>query len=526
MLVVEIRANSHQNHPPKTLAEANQVILLQQEKIDTIEQQYANLQQQLNSLLRSKYGKSSEKILENYGQTNLFDKHGIEIEKAGEDLELNQKPDPTKIETITYSRNKRNGHRNIPDDLPRVRIEHTLKDLSCPCGCGNQLYKISEVVTEQLEIVPAKIYVKQHVRFKYAGCKHQNKVVTAPMPNQPIDKGFAGPGLLADVLVNKYDDHLPLYRQSERLLRHGIDIPKNTLCGWVMQCADILEPIVEAMRPDLFLSPKIHTDDTIIPVQKEGGGEVKKGRLWGYLGCGPPCVIYDYSPDRRQIWADEFLKGYEGYLQADAYTGYDKIYATNKIIEVGCMAHARRKFFDVVQSNNKAIKTKIKSGVAVTALNYIGKLYRIERQIKNLDPIAKKALRKRKAKPILKDYRGWLLRQSTRVLPKSPLGQAIRYTLKNWIALNRYLADSILDIDNNKAERLMRPVAIGRKNWSFAGNDRGGRAAAIIYSLIESCKVNDINPYDYLRDILTRLPNTLNRDIKSLLPYIWKPPTA
>ena len=524
MFGVEVRANNHLNHSPKTLVEANQIILLQQEKIDVIEQQYASLQQQLKSLLRSKYCKSSEKILESYGQTNLFDKERIEID--GEDQESNQEADSMQTETITCNRKKRNGHRNIPDNLPRIRIEHTLKDLSCPCGCGNQLHKISEVVTEQLEIVPAKIYVKQHIRFKYAGCKYQNKVVTAPMPNQPIDKGFAGPGLLADVLINKYDDHLPLYRQSERLSRHGIDISKNTLCDWVMQCADILEPVVEAMKPDLILSAKIHTDDTIIPVQKEGGGEAKKGRLWGYLGCGPPCVVYDYSPDRRQIWTDKFLKGYEGYLQADAYPGYNKLYTSNKIIEVGCMAHARRKFFDVVQSNNKNSKTKIKTGVAVTALSYIGKLYKVERQIKDLDPIAKKAIRKRKAKPILKDYRKWLTKQEMRVLPKSPLGIAVRYTLKNWVALSRYLADGILEIDNNKAERLMRPVAIGRKNWTFAGNDRGGRAAAIIYSLVESCKVNSINPYDYLRDILTRLPNTLNRDIKSLLPYNWKPTTA
>lgn len=513
--------NNYQNYRPKTLAEANQIILLlqgnlqsQQEKIQTIEQQYENLQRQVANLIHGKYGKSSEKLPEGYIQLNLLDENKS-IEKQVEDPN-----NESAIEIITYNRKKRNGHRNIPDDLLRVRIEYKLENLNCPCGCGNQLHKIGEVITEQLEIVPAKIYVKQHVRFKYAGCAHQNQVITANMPNQPIDKGYAGPGLLADVLVKKYDDHLPLYRQSEILARHDIDISRQTLCGWVMQCSDILQPLVEAMKPDLLLSPKIHTDDTVIPVLEEGRDSTKEGRLWGYLGCGPPIVIYDYSPNRQQKWAEEFLRNYKGYLQADAYTGYDKIYAAGNIIEVACMAHARRKFFEIVQTNTKLGCSK--DGIAVTALSYIGKLYVIESKIRQLDPLAKKALRRRKAKPILKDYKKWLLQKSKRVLPKSPLGHAITYTLKNWIALTRYLGNGILDIDNNAAERLMRPITVGRSNYTFAGNDRGGKAAAIIYSLIETCKLNNINPYEYLRDILTKLPNTLNRDIKSLLPYMWQ----
>ncbi|EKD46030.1 MAG: hypothetical protein ACD_69C00041G0001 [uncultured bacterium] len=515
---MENTLNNQQNYHPKTLAEANQIILLlqeglqsQQERIQTIEQQYENLQQQVINLLRGKYGKSSEKLPEGLIQLSLLNG----------DKSLEQANEPIEKETVTYSRKKRNGHRNIPGNLPRVRIEYKLEDLTCPCGCGNQLHKIDEVITEQLEIVPAKIYVKQHVRFKYAGCLHQNQVITAPMPNQPIDKGFAGPGLLADVLVKKYDDHLPLYRQSEILARHGIDISKQTLCDWVMRCADLLHPVVEAMKPDLLSSAKIHTDDTVIPVLEEGRGSTKEGRLWGYLGCGPPCTVYEYSPNRQQKWPEEFLKNYKGYLQADAYIGYDKIYAGGNIVEVACMAHARRKFFDIVQANNKISKSK--EGVAVTALSYIGQLYKIERRIKDLLPLAKKAIRKREATPILKEYKKWLLEKSGKVLPKSPLGQAVNYTLKNWIALTRYLGNGILDIDNNAAERLMRPITVGRNNWGFAGNDRGGKAAATVYSLIETCKLNKINPYEYLVDVLTRLPNTLNRNIKLLLPYNWQP---
>jgi transposase len=554
------------NYQPETLAEANQIIVLlkdnlqiqhdqiqtqynqiqmQQEKISTIEQQYENLHHQLTNLLRGKYGKRSEKLPEGYCQLSLFGetKEGVKSKIAGEEF----KPE---LETVTYTRKKRNGHRNIPDDLPRVRIEYKLEDLTCPCGCGNKLHKIAEVVTEQLEIVPAKIYVIQHVRFKYAGCIHENQVVTAPMPNQPIDKGWAGPGLLADVLVNKYDDHLPLYRQSERLARHGIDIARQTLCDWVMQCADLLQPIVEAMKPDLLASPKLHTDDTVIPVQEEGRDKTKEGRLWVYLGyktvipdekalkassklglsktgidtpteivgCEKPCAIFDYSPDRQQKWAEGFLKNYKGYLQADAYTGYDHLFKSKNIIEVVCMAHARRKFFEVAKASDVP-------GIATTALAYIRELYKIERQAKNLSPMGKKAFRKRKAKPILKQYKKWLLAQQARVLPKSPLGIAVTYSLNNWSALTRYLGNGILDIDNNKAERLMRPIAVGRKNWGQTGSDRGGVAAAVIYSLIETCKLNKINPYDYLRDVLARLPNTLNRDIQSLFPYNWKPQT-
>jgi transposase len=509
--------NSQRNYHPKTLDEANQIILLlqdniqsQQEKIQTIEQQYEILHQQVINLLRGKYGKKSEKIPEGFIQLSLLDGS----KPLEQPTELIQK------ETIIYARKKRNGHRNVPDNLLRVRIEYKLEDLSCPCGCGKLLHKIGEVVTEQLEIVPAKIYVKQHVRFKYAGCLHQNQVITAPMPNQPIDKGLAGPGLLADVLVKKYDDHCPLYRQSEILARHGIDISKQTLCDWVMRCADLLRPLVEAMKPDLLSSPKIHTDDTVIPVLEEGRGTTKEGRLWGYLGVGPPCVIYDYSPNRQQVWPENFLKNYKGYLQADAYTGYDKIYAEGNIIEVACMAHARRKFFDIVQTNNKISRGK--EGAAITALSYIGRLYKIERRIQDLEPLAKKAIRKREATPILKDYKKWLMGKSRKVLPKSPLGQAINYTSKNWIALTRYLGNGILSIDNNAAERLMRPITVGRANFIFAGNDRGGRAAATVYSLIETCKLNKINPYEYLVDVLSRLPNTLNRDIKSLLPYRWQ----
>jgi len=305
------------NYQPKTLTEAKKVI-------SNLQHDLQILQHQVASLLRDKFGQSSEK------QPIVADTQSEPV-IAPEATEESEEPEPaTKTITVAYIRPQRNGHRKIPDNLERVRIEYALPDLTCPCGCGKQLGKIGEVITEQLEIIPAKIYVIQHVRIKYAGCVHQDKVITATMPNQPIDKGLAGPGLLADILVKKYDDHLPLYRQVEIFTRHGIDISRSTMGDWAMQCADVLQPIVIAMKPDLLAAPKIHTDDTTIPVLQSNGGAAKTSRLWVYSGSAPETAIYEYTPTRQQKWSMEFLKDYEGYLQADAYPGYDAIYTPNK----------------------------------------------------------------------------------------------------------------------------------------------------------------------------------------------------
>lgn len=497
------QANYQRKYQPKTLSEAVQIIA-------NLQHDLQRLQQQVALLLHDKFGHSSEK------QPAIAATESAAAEPQPEE------PEPV-TEVITYTRRKNKSHRQIPDNLARVRIEYTLPDLTCPCGCGRQLYKIGEVITEQLEVIPAKIFVLQHVRFKYAGCLHQDKVITQAMPNQPIDKGFAGPGLLADVLIKKYDDHLPLYRQAEILERHDIKIARSTLGDWVMQCADLLQPLVAAMKPTLLASPKLHTDDTTVPVLTKQGA-TKTGRIWVYCGCQPDCVIYEYTTTRQQKWAAEFLKDYQGYLQADAFPGYDPLYHTKNIIEVACMAHARRKFHEIVKVTEKI--TGASNGIAHTAISYIGQLYQIETKIRDLDAEHKRAWRKKLTKPILKNYKRFLLTHSKVVLPKSPIGSAINYTLNNWVALTRYLGNGMLDIDNNRAERLMKPIAIGRKNYLFAGSDRGGHAAATIYSLIESCKLNNINPYDYLRDVLTKLPNTKNCDIQSLLPYIWQPQAA
>jgi len=488
----------------------------QQKAIEHIRQQYDNLQHQIKCLLRNQYGRKSEQGIP--GQGSLLD-----VPTANQTEAPPEKADAEK-ETITYTRKKpRERQRQLPAHLPRQRIEYDIPDeqKTCDCGCQQPLKKIGEDVLEQLEIVPAQLYVIQHVRFKY-GCVRDSKVVTAPMPRQPIDKSMAGPGLLADAIIKKYDDHLPLYRQSEMWARQNIDIARSTLCDWVSACAVQLKPIVERLQKIVLTSPKIHSDDTPVPVLDPGSGQTKTGRLWIYLGGGkaaPPCAVYDYTPTRQQTGPMEFLKGYRGYLQADAYSGYDVLFKKEHkdyaITEVACMAHVRRKFYDIAQQAKKA-------GSAHQALSFIQKLYGVEKQAHELNDTERKKLREEKSRPILDAFKQWLDTLINRVLPKSPLATAVNYALKNWQALERYLEDGMLAIDNNAAERLIKPIKIGAKNYLFAGSDQGGENAAVLYSLIETCKLHQINPYDYLRDVLTRLPTQLNSKIDELLPWNWK----
>jgi transposase len=493
-------------------------------KIEVIQLQYTNLVNQVLNLRRNQFGQKSESF--NPDQGLLFDK-------------LAPKPETDLIkETITYertkpSKNNRNGRNIIPDDLLRVKIEIDLpvdKKL-CPCGCGKELRRIGEEITEQLEVVPAKIYVNQFIRYKYAGC---NTIITANMPPQPIDKGLAGPGLLADTVISKYQDHMPLYRQEQKLERHGIQLARSTLCDWVQQTAELLAPIVSVMRHDLLKKPKIHSDDTSILLQQQDQmkkmkkmkktktkKKTKKTYLWVYIGAGtgPPVVVYDYTPTRGRTGPTEFLKGYKGYVQADAYSGYDELFRNNKlIIEVGCMAHCRRKFYDVYKN--------FKSTQAEEALLFIQKLYKIEKDIKELKDDKKQQCRKKQAKPLLDQFKQWLDGYANKVAPKSPLGLAIQYALNQWAALNTYLEAGYLDIDNNAAERLIKPIVLGRKNWLQLGSPRGGKNAAVLFSLIETCKLNEVNTFDYLRDVLQRLPTTKMKDIRELLPYCWKASTS
>ena len=343
-------------------------------------------------------------------------------------------------------------------------------------------------------------------------------MVTAQKPMQPIEKGLPGPGLLAHVAVSKYGNHLPLYRQEEIFHRQGMELSRQTMCGWMRACADLVSPLYELMKERVLDSKAVQTDDTPVPVLDPDLPRTRTGRIWTYVGDDAhPYTVYDYTPSRSRDGPEEFLKGFRGYLQADAYSGYDHLYQDpdREVVEVACWARSRRKHYEA-QSSDLMRSTVM--------LAYIRLLYDVEREARdrNLGPDARLALRQAKSKPILEDIRAYLEREQPQVLPKSPEGQAIAYTLSNWKALTRYCDDGDLEIDNNGAERSLRGVAVGRKNWTFLGSDNGGRTAAVLTSLIATCKRLGVDPFAYLRDLIGRIAAHPKSRIGELLPDEWR----
>ena len=336
----------------------------------------------------------------------------------------------------------------------------------------------------------------------------------ADLPARPIEKGRPGTGLLSHMLTSKYCDHLPLHRQEGIWKRHGVDIKRSTMCDWVRDCAYLLSPIVRYMQKIILQSKKIHTDDTPVPVQDGSRTQTRKGYLWAYIGRDND-VVFDYTSTHIRDGPVDFLGDYSGYVHADAYKGYDAFFEKGNATEVACWAHTRRKFYDSLTTDPRR---------AHEMLAVIGKLYTVEQQAKDedLDAIALRDLRQQHSKPILTEIRHRLEDWSIEVLPKSPIGQAVGYARGQWIALNQYTEDGDLDIDNNLAERVLRIVAIGRKNWLFAGSDAGAERAAIIYSLIASCKLSEIDPFEYLRDVLERVSTHPASKIAELTPSGWK----
>ncbi len=467
------------------------------------------LQHQVEQLLRARYGQRADRI--DPAQLLLF---AQELLETGSVAALEETPEEPET---TTPRRKRKGHgRNpLPESLPRTRVEHDLSPEEKVCGhCGEDLTRIGEEISEQLEYVPASLIVIEHARLKYACKECEETVALADKPSQPIEKGRAGPGLLAHTIVSKYADHLPLARQEGILRRHGVDISRKTTCGWMMACADLLRPLYDRMKNEILSSKVIHTDDTTTPVRDPDRTKTRTGRVWTYIGdVDHPYTVFDYTPTRKRDGPMEFLAGYQGYLQADAYAGYDAIYAPGDVIEVACWAHTRRKFIEAQKSDTKR---------AAIAVAYIKKLYAVESEAKELDAQKRCALRRERSAPLLADLGVWLKEEQQRVLPKSPIGQAIGYALNNWEALNRYVEHGFLNIDNNTAERALRSIAVGRKNWMFYGSDRGGRAASVLCSFTATCKSLDIDPFAYLRDILTRIADHPYKHIDELLPDKWR----
>jgi transposase len=426
-----------------------------------------------------------------------------------------------KIEVGCFERRKP-SRQPLPEHLVRERVIYPAPT-ACP-GCGGGvLRKIGEDVTETLEVVPRSWKVIQHVREKFS-CRSCETISQPPAPSHPIARGRAGPNLLAQVLFGKYGLHLPLNRQSEAYAREGVDLDVSTLADWVGAAAATLMPLIEAIRAHVFAAERIHADDTTVPVLAKG--KTRTGRLWTYVrddrpfaGADPPAAAFFYSPDRSGQHPERHLAGYAGLMQADAYAGFDRLYHPARkpgpIVEAACWAHARRKFFDLARLNQAPI--------AVEAVRRIDELFAIERDINGLTPQERRRVRNERSRPLLAALEAWLRAERTKLSSKSDIAKAIAYSLTRWRALSRFLDDGRLCMSNNAAERALRGVAVGRNNWTFAGSDVGGERAAAIYSLIETAKLNDIDPRAWLADVLSRLPDHPARRIADLLPWNWRP---
>jgi len=470
------------------------------------------LQEQLNLALARRYAASSEKFSPD--QICFFD----EAERDDEAVpDPHADSDDDEIMVAAHTRKKR-GRRPLPDHLPRVDVIHELPESERRCDHdGRLLSEIDEVISEQLDIIPAKIQVLRHIRKKYA-CDCGQCIKTAPLPAQPIPKSMASPGLLAHITVSKYQDALPLYRQETILQRIGVDIPRATLANWMIRAGELIQPLINLMHDQLLSHDIIQMDETTVQVLKESGKTAQsKSYLWLQRGGPPthPVVLYHYDPGRGAEVAKRLLAGFKGYLQTDGYDGYNAAVAVNDLIHVGCMAHARRKFSEAVkaQGRNK------KRGKAHRGLTLIQKLYRVEKQARKLKPEKRHEHRDRHARPILDEMRTWLDQVLPQVPPTSATGKALNYLHNEWGKLIRYLDDGRLQIDNNAAENAIRPFVVGRKNWLFSTSVKGVAASANLYSLIETAKANGLEPYAYLRYLFTELPKAQTVDaIEALLP--------
>jgi len=472
------------------------------------------LQEQLNLALARRYAASSEKISPD--QIHLFDE--AELDTVVEDKTATADEE---IIIPAHTRRK-SGRKKLPENLPRVDVVHDLpeEERICPHD-GKLLTEIGEVVSEQLDIVPAKIQVIRHLRKKYA-CACGECIKTAALPPQPIPKSLASPGLLAHVTVSKYQDALPLYRQETILRRIGVDLSRATLSNWMIQAGSLVQPIINLLRDQLLDYDILQMDETPVQVLNEQGKTAQsKSYLWLQKGGPPeqPVVLYDYDPGRGAAVPLRLLEGFKGYIQTDGYAGYNAVVTANSLTHVGCMAHARRKFSDAVkaQGRNK------KRGQAHRGLALIQKLYRIEKQSRKLTADERHARRQKHANPILAEIRIWLDDTLPQVPPTSTTGKALTYLNSEWDKLTAYLDDGRLEIDNNGAENAIRPFVLGRKNWLFSASVKGVKASANLYSLIETTKANGIEPYTYLRYLFAELPKAQTvEDYEALLPGDFK----
>lgn len=474
--------------------------LLQQSKNDALKIQALTLE--LAYYKRIRFANKSEQF--SAEQRELFEESWNADTSAQE----------TEVEQLSASKPEkriRAGRQPLPEHLPR--IEHRHEPDSCACDqCGKELVIIGEDISEQLDVEPARFFVHRHIRPQYA-CRACETISAAPIPAAIIDGGMAAPGLLTWVMISKFMDHLPLYRLEQIAARQQVPLARSTLAEWVGRVGVALQPLVDRLTVLLRERSVLHADETPVPQLDPGKGKTRKAYLWAYrsndLEPGPPILVFDYQPGRHGLHARNFLEGWRGHLMVDDYAGYKALFALS-VIELACLAHARRKFFDLYAANQ--------SPIAAEALRRIGELYEVERQAKDMDAASRLQLRQREARPRLEDLRTWLIQTRISVADGGGTAKALDYSIKRWPALIRYAESGMLPIDNNPVENSIRPIAIGKKNWLFAGSERAGRRAAAIQSLLGTAKLNGLDPHAWLKDTLEKLPAWPYSRIDELLP--------
>jgi transposase len=483
--------------------------------IANLSAQLESLKQQFLNLRRMHFGATSEKFCP---QAEMFT----------EKVDLPVPPEPGKLTVPAHQRRK--GRPALPDDLPRERREYDLSEAEK--AEFDSINRIGEEISSSIEYTPARLIVLEHARAKYVCVKDgESTIRTAYAEASPLPKSNAGASLLAQILTATFADHLPLNRQEGIFKRHGVNLHRSTLCEYKLGAGELLAVLRAPLIAHVLAAPRVHSDDTTLPLLEKGRGSTKTARLWGYLGAGsrqtpegtwiehPPAAVFEFTESREAVHPSRFLKGYSGYLQVDAYSGYEAIFKTGRVIEVGCLAHSRRRFFEIA-------KTQKTPGLATDAIAWFAKLYEIESRIKEEPPDKKLQIRQEESVPLLSQFKRWLDGHYGTLLPQSPLGQAFGYAIRQWQALTRYAENGILMPDNNLLERQMRPIAMGRKAYLFAASERGGEVAATMYSLVATCKLNRIEPFAYLKDVLGRIRSHRVDRLAELLPFNWSPANA